>query len=180
MIRKLLLPALLVGLLGGCVTAGYQYRDGYYYGQPSVEYRYQDYGYYPYGYGYYPYGERYRYYNYYNNPYYSPYYGRYRYPYDYNHYRQPRPPVTGTPAPGPRPDDTDDTNPPPWRNLERRRIRDVTDQDELPARQRRSEPQAMTRQAPDRESRGDGSRMQQAVRRAQETRRRSSGDTQEP
>ena len=39
MIRKLLLPALLVGLLGGCVT-GYGYRDGYYYGQPSVEYRY--------------------------------------------------------------------------------------------------------------------------------------------
>ena len=80
MIRKLLLPALLVGLLGGCVT-GYGYRDGYYYGQPSVEYRYYDYGYpgggyYPYGYGYYPYG---RYYNYYGSPYYNPYYGRYPY-----------------------------------------------------------------------------------------------------
>ena len=49
MIRKLLLPALAVAMLGGCVTSGYEYRGDngdYYYGQPQVEYR--DYGY-PYG-----------------------------------------------------------------------------------------------------------------------------------
>ena len=80
MIRKLLLPALLVGLLGGCVT-GYGYHDGYYYGQPSVEYRYRDYGY-PYGY-YGPY--RYRH----ASPWgYRYYYG---YPYGYRHrYVYPR------------------------------------------------------------------------------------------
>jgi hypothetical protein len=178
MIRKLLLPALLVGLLGGCVTAGYGYRDGYYYGQPSVEYRYHDYGYYPYGYGYYPYGG-YGYYSY-NYPYYNPYYGRY--PYYYRH-RQPRPPVTGTPPPGPQPDDNDDHNPPPWRDLSRRRqVRDVSGR-ELPSQDRllpRAQPQVITRESPRRESSGEGSRMRQVIQRAQETRRRSSGEKQEP
>ena len=175
MIRKLLLPALLVGLLGGCVSAGYSYRDGYYYGQPSVDYRYYDYGYpggsYPYGYGYYPYGERYRYYNYYS-PY---YYGRY--PYYYNHHhRRPKPPVTGTPDrnPGPGPGHDRDGDRPPWRDLNRRR-RDEVAREAVPTR-----PQPQVRQAPRRESRGEGSSMGQVIRRAQETRRRSSSSSQEP
>lgn len=183
MIRKLLLPALLVGLLGGCVT-GYGYRDGYYYGQPSVEYRYHDYGYYPYGYGYYPYGERYRYYNYYSPYYGNPYYGHYGYPYYYNpYYRKPRPPVTGTPSTNPPPgDDRDDNNLPPWRDLDRRRrVRDPrplqAEGTLLPPRREPREPQ-MT--APRRESRSEGSPMRQIMQRAQETRRRNSGDTQEP
>jgi hypothetical protein len=176
MIRKLLLPALLVGLLGGCVSAGYSYRDGYYYGQPSVDYRYHDYGYpggyYPYGYGYYPYGERYRYYNYYS-PY---YYGRY--PYYYNHhYRRPRPPVTGTPTPTPNPDPQPghdrDGDRPPWRDLDRRRRGDIV-RDTLPSR-----PEPRVRQAPRRESRDEGSGMGQVMRRAQESRRRNSGGSQE-
>jgi hypothetical protein len=175
MIRKLLLPALLVGLLGGCVSAGYSYRDGYYYGQPSVDYRYYDYGYpggyYPYGYGYYPYGERYRYYNYYS-PY---YYGRY--PYYYNHHhRRPKPPVTGTPdpSPNPQPGHDRDGDRPPWRDLNRRR-RDEVAREAVPSR-----PQPQVRQAPRRESRGEGSSMGQVIRRAQETRRRSSSSSQEP
>jgi len=180
MIRKLLLPALFAGLLGGCVT-GYGYRDGYYYGQPSVEYRYYDYGYpgggyYPYGYGYYPYGERYRYYNYYGSPYYNPYYGRYPYYYNpYHRHPKPKPPVTGTPVPNPQPGhDRDDDRPPPWRDLNRRR-RDEVARDAVP-----SQPQPQVRQAPRRESRGEDSSMGQVIRRAQETRRRNSGDKQEP
>lgn len=53
--RKLLLPGLaltLGGLLGGCATS-YQYREGagdYYYGQPSVDYYDDGYGYGGYGY----------------------------------------------------------------------------------------------------------------------------------
>lgn len=176
MIRKLLLPALLVGLLGGCVSAGYSYRDGYYYGQPSVEYRYYDYGYgYPYSYGYYPYAGRYGYYNYYGYPY---RYGYYGYPY-YPHYRHrhPKPPTND--PPGSRPPHTDggDDNPPPWRDLNRRRRDDVAgrelrNQDTLQPRP--------PREAPRREVRGDDSRMGQAMKRTQETRRRQSGDVQEP
>jgi len=172
MIRKLLLPALLVGLLGGCVT-GYGYRDGYYYGQPSVEYRYYDYGY-PgyYGYGYYPYGERYRYYNYYGLPYYNPYYGRYPYYYNpYYHHHKPKPPVTGTPNPPPG-DHRDDDRPPPWRDLDRRRRGGVA-RDALP-----SQPQV--RPAPRRESRDEGSGMGRVIRRAQETRRGTSTGSREP
>lgn len=175
MIRKLLLPALLVGLLGGCVSYGY--RDGYYYGQPSVEYRYHDYGYgYPYQYGYYPYGERYRYYNSYGYPY---RYG-YGYPrygnYPYYPYRHPRP------HSGPRPPRLDDDNPPPWRDYDRRRRmgevagRALQAQGTIP-----SAPRTMTREAaPRREVRSEGSNMGQIMRRAQETRRRESSDTQEP
>ena len=182
MMRKLLLPALLVGLLGGCVT-GYGYRDGYYYGQPSVEYRYHDYGYpygyHPYGYGYYPYGERY-----YFNYYYSPYYGRYRHPYyPYYYYRHRKPPVTGTPGPDPRPGDTNDDDrgdrPPLWRDLNRRRVVDGT-----PLQQRRhapAQPRPEARPAaPPRENRADGSPMRQVMQRAKETRRRSSGAAREP
>lgn len=166
MIRKLLLPALLVGLLGGCVT-GYGYRDGYYYGQPSVEYRYYDYGY-PYysGYGYYHPYSRYPYYGY-------PYYNR-RPHYYYNpyYYHRQKPP---------RDHDDDNDRPPPWRDYDRRtRVEDalksrVRTQNTPPRDQPAATPM------PRRESRndGDGSRMQQALRRAQDTRRRS-GETQEP
>jgi hypothetical protein len=164
MIRKLLLPAALVGLPGGCVTADYSYRDGYYYGRPSVEYRYHDYGY-PYGYGYYPHGGRY--YGYYGYP----YYGRYCYPPHY-YYRVPqRPPVTGTPD-----HDDNDRRRPPWRDLDRSRTRPTTGG--VPLR----EPTVRTTPTPRPQTQartGDGSRVGQALRRASETRRRS-GDSQEP
>lgn len=181
MIRKLLLPALLVGLLGGCVT-GYGYRDGYYYGQPSVEYRYHDYGYpygpyshgyYPYGY-YYPYGVRYnRYYNYYPNY-------RYGYPnYYYRNHRKPRPPVTETPRPhhpvppsGPRPGHRDgDDNLPPWRDYTRRRRTEGT-----PGGLRAQTPPPSTpviRQPPRREARNDDSRAERSQRREERRRRLS-------
>lgn len=72
MIRKLLLPAMCAALLGGCVTAGYGYSDGYndggyYYGRPAARY----YGGASYGYGY---------------PYSSYYGGAYGYPYGYGGY----------------------------------------------------------------------------------------------
>lgn len=181
MIRKLLLPALLVGLLGGCVSYGY--RDGYYYGQPGVEYRYHDYGYYPYGYGYYPYGEGYRYYNYY-----SPYYGYYPYYYNPYYYRHRRPPVTGTPQPNPPPGDQhddDDTRLPPWRDLDRRRpVRDPrplqADGTSEPPRREPREPQIIPREPSRRESRNEGPPIRQFMPRTQETRRRNSSGAREP
>ena len=122
MFRKLLLPLAATALLAGCVTsAPYGYRDGaqgdYYYGAPSVEYRYRGaYGdpyYGPYRPGFslygsygYPYGR-----SYYGNPYYgNPYY---RYPYGYP-YGYPRPVYR------PRPDGNHSNRPDggPWRNLE--------------------------------------------------------------
>ncbi|TQD40893.1 hypothetical protein, partial [Marilutibacter aestuarii] len=130
MIRKLLLPALTVALLGGCVS-GYGYRPagsgGYYYGQPSVEYRY--YGGYGYPYG----GSRYGYYNY-NRPGWGyPYYG---YPGYY-----PRPPIVVRPPHRPdhphkpdhpgrpdrpdHPDVGDGGNRPPWRDLDNINRREV-------------------------------------------------------
>src|SRR5688572_3409380 len=72
MIRKLLLPLVAVALLGGCVSYGYSYRQGagdYYYGAPSVDYRYYS----PYSYG--------SPYSYYGGGY--SYYGPYRYGYPY-------------------------------------------------------------------------------------------------
>ena len=85
MIRKLLFPALLAGVLGGCVSAGYGYHDGYY-SVPNVELRvgYNAHGYYayPYLYGYYPYGGYYGHYRYYGYPYYGYPYG-YGYGYGY-------------------------------------------------------------------------------------------------
>ena len=135
MIRKLLLPAIAIALLGGCVTAGYGYRHDrgdYYYGQPSVDYRYygSPYGspYYRYGYpgyrGYpgYPYG----YGGYYGYPYQlSPGYPYYPYPY------RPRPPVVVVPRPDddpppPRIDDRDGRRP-PWRDLDNLRRRGDAD-----------------------------------------------------
>lgn len=87
MIRKLLIPALAALLLAGCITdygyRGYRGAGDYYYGRPSVEYRY--YGGYGGGYGgyyggwggYYPYAYPYRYG--YGYPY------RYAYPYRYGY-----------------------------------------------------------------------------------------------
>ncbi|HVR81251.1 MAG TPA: hypothetical protein VHF02_04085 [Luteimonas sp.] len=113
MVRKILLPALAIAMLGGCVTSGYQYRGGngdYYYGQPQVQYR--DYGS-PYGsmgygypggwsgsfgfqHGYGGYGFPYGGYGGYGYPYGG--YGGYGYPYGgyydpYRHYYPRRPPV---------------------------------------------------------------------------------------
>lgn len=133
MIRKLLLPLVAVALLGGCVTS-YSYRSGsgdYYYGAPSVEYRYSPSYYYggPYGYGYgYPYGyygrsvydyryhSPYRYRLYYTDPYRNHYYG---YP-----YRQPN---HAHRRPGSRPtvDPTPDGTRSPWRDFDRLRRRDT-------------------------------------------------------
>lgn len=153
MLRQLLLPLAASALLAGCVTTDpYGYRGGdrgdYYYGAPSVEYRYRgDPGYdYPYSgpyrsgfsiYGSYGYPRGY-YGSPYGNPYYGgysyPYYGGYGYPYQggYGHphpgYPQHRP--TQPPPPGtgyqPPPDTRDGG---PWRNLDdirRRRLGDTT------------------------------------------------------
>lgn len=115
MIRKLILPAIAVALLGGCVT-GYSYRQGsgdYYYGSPSVEYRY--YPTYPYGaygyYGPYRYADPYAYRGY---PY-RYYYGGYPYGYPYYYQR----PVRRVPRVDPTPDG--DTS--PWRRLDEARRR---------------------------------------------------------
>lgn len=123
MIHKLLLSALAVAALGGCVTP-YQYRGGngdYYYGQPAVEYR--DYGL-PYG----PYGSvgygvpggwsgNFGYqYGGYGVPY--GYYGGYYDPYVYYHphYYPRRPPVIvvqpQSPPPGSYDPGTTDGNDP--------------------------------------------------------------------
>ena len=132
MIRKLMIPALLAGLLGGCVTDSYSYREdgggGYYYGQPSVQYNYYDYGY---GYGW----------PYYGSPFYSgPFYGwnhfdrhwgyygfpfrHYGYPYPhYRHHRKPRPPSDGNPSPPDEiapPGSEDPVAGPAWRNQDSR------------------------------------------------------------
>lgn len=120
MIRKLLLPAIAVALLGGCMTSGYSYRQDrgdYYYGQPSTDYRH--YGS-PYGYGSGYYGGGYYGSGYYSNPYYygSPY-GYHRYPHGY--YRPPlviRPRPDGDHHPG-RNDHHDDNRKAPWRDYER-------------------------------------------------------------
>ena len=86
MIRKLLLPALLVSMLGGCATS-YYYRDagnggGYYYGDPSVDYNYYGgYGYYGYGWYGWPYHQW---------PYYSSWYGP-GYGFPYHHWGHPYP-----------------------------------------------------------------------------------------
>jgi hypothetical protein len=128
MIRKLLLPALAVAMLGGCVTSGYEYRGGngdYYYGQPQVEYR--DYGY-PYGrfgYGYpggwsgsfgwgYGYGDPYGYYGGYYDPW--RYYTPYRRPHHRDHHGDhDHDDSAGVPPTTPR--DDGDHRPPPWRDF---------------------------------------------------------------
>ena len=155
MLRKFLLPAVMAATLAGCAT-GYTYRSGngdYYYGQPSVEYRYYG-GYGPYGYG-----------RYYGNGYYgsigygySPYgygWGRPYYGYPYNGWYRPLPPRGhgghhdhdhdddhdgdhggGGHHPGPRPDHGGrDDKLPPWRNLGQRPRNPDPDYDTPGARQ---------------------------------------------
>ena len=136
MIRKVLMPAVAMALLGGCVTPyPYQYTGGsgdYYYGQPYVEYR--DYGGYYGGLGYgYPYGwyGSVGFGGYYGYPFYGPYrywgggypywggYGGYGYPYTWRYYPDHRP------GGGHHHDDDHsdggghpDRPQPPWRNLD--------------------------------------------------------------
>lgn len=118
MIRKLILPAVAIALLGGCVT-GYSYRQGsgdYYYGAPAVEYRYYP----PYPYGAYGYYGPYRYadpYSYWYRGYPYGYRSGYGYPYGYpySHYYHRRP-VRQT---DPTPDDSTS----PWRRLDELRRR---------------------------------------------------------
>lgn len=141
MIRKLLLPLVAVALLGGCMTSGYSYRQGngdYYYGAPSVEYRY--YSPYPYAspysyYGGHYYSGPYRYgypYGYYGYPYADPYYGA-----GYYHYGTPR-----RPSADPTPDRTRS----PWRDLEQLRRRSLVDP--TPQRTGKPMPRLQPRRAP--------------------------------
>ena len=118
------LPVAAAMLLAGCVTSGYGYREdrggGYYYGQPSVEYR--EVSSYPYGaygpYDYYgPYGSyRYAYPTPYGYSYYG--YGGYGYPYRY----VPRYYVPRTRTVDPTPDRPRS----PWRDIDELRRRQRT------------------------------------------------------
>jgi hypothetical protein len=135
MIRKVLLPALAMAMLGGCVTSGYEYRGGngdYYYGHPQVVYR--DYGY-PYGgfgYGYpggwsgsfgwgYGYGDPYGFYGGYYDPwrYYTPYRRPHHRDHDHHgdhHGGHHDDDDAGVPPTDPR---DDGHRPPPWRDFVR-------------------------------------------------------------
>lgn len=161
MMRRLLVPLVAAGLLAGCVTGAYTHRGtnggDYYYGRPSVDYRYHGapYGYHPYGGLHFGYGT-----GYYGHPYYGGL--RYGYPfYGYPYYGQPyyyRPRVIQ-----PRPDDGTrrDDRPPPWRDFGARR-RLSPDPGGL---------QTMREPEPMRPSRSDGgSRMESLMRRAAEGR----------
>lgn len=171
MIRRLLVPLAATALLAGCVTsAPYGYRgDGqgdYYYGAPTVEYRYHDM--YP-GYGD-PYYGPYRPglsvwggYGYYGRPYYGPYYGNpyYRYPYYGNpYYGYPRT------TPRPRPSTTNPPDGGPWRNLDevvrRRRQADGGGGTTIPTP---SVPQPQFTPMPRVGDDGSGSAMGQVIRR---------------
>ena len=172
MIRKLLLPAVAIALLGGCMTGGYSYRQDrgdYYYGNPGTDYRYYD----PYG----RYSDRYYGSGYYGSGYYSRYYGHpgyYRYPYGYHRYPNGyyRPPVVVRP----RPDDghdgggqhRDDDRKAPSRNLDRlQRERINRTPTPIVQQQRRPQPAAVARPAPTPAARErGGSRMEQVMRRA--------------
>lgn len=180
-ILKTVIALVATGLLAGCVTGDYTYRNGargdYYYGQPRTEYRYHDYGgyggYYPYG-GAFHYGLRYGYGYPYGYPYHRghrgyPYYGgHYGYPYHYPY--RPRPPLVirpprpdgNSPPPQHRPDSR-----PPWRNLdELRRRQQAQGGNDQP----RMVVPARPTVAP---HRSDDSRMEQIIRRSSEGRGRS-------
>lgn len=127
MIRKLILPAVAIALLGGCMTGGYSYRQDrgdYYYGQSRADYGYygSPYGYPSYGYGY-PGYSGYLGYSYGFGSFGYPYqpYPRY-YTYPYRPYPYYRPPVVVVPRPGVKPPrhDRDDRRRPPWRDLDNR------------------------------------------------------------
>lgn len=125
MLRNFLLPALAAATLAGCAT-DYAYRGGnggdYYYGQPRVEYRYNDpYGYFgAYGYGSYAPGY---YYDRFGRLVYGNPYGYYGYPYGQGGWwYRPRPPHGHGGDHGGQPHDDDaDRNDrkPPWRDLGR-------------------------------------------------------------
>jgi len=170
MIRKLLLPALAVAVLSGCMTSGYTYRQDrgdYYYGQPSTEYRYHGS---PYGY----YGN-----GYYGSGYYSRYYGYpgyYRYPYGYGRYPYGyyRPPVVIRPGHGgghhdggDDHHDRDDDREAPWRDIGRLQ-RERLERSTPVVPQRAPRPAASVRPAPPPRATRDrgGSRMEQIMRRA--------------
>ena len=166
MIRKLLLPALAVAVLGGCMTGGYSYRQDrgdYYYGQPGVDYRHYNNG--PYGNGYYN--------GYYGNSYYYrgyPYYG-YGHGYGNGYYRPPvvivRPRPDGD---GHQDNDRDDDQKAPWRDYDRLK-RERIERSPVVQRAPMSTPvRPATRPAapaprPRSVERG-GSRMEQVIRRA--------------
>lgn len=188
MIRTLLFPIAAAALLAGCVTGDYAHRGpqgsgDYYYGRPSVDYRYHD----PYGYG--PYGPGYGYYGrtrfhgslhygypfygragfghpYYGHPYYrNPYYG---YPY--------RPPVIVQPRPDdgqPRVDRGD--RPPPWRDINARRRMDGPSPGGIDSI-RTPEPARPVREV----RREGGSRMEQIMRSGRESPNRPVSSEVEP
>lgn len=159
MLRKLLIPLAATTLLAGCVTAPYEYRGhgdgGYYYGAPSVEYRY-----------------RYADPGYYGAPYYGPYrpglsvWGSYGYPYYYGPYGYPR---YGYPVyrhPRPRPDSNATPRPEggPWRNPDEIRRRRGIDGAPPPPGPQPSAIAPPPRPAAARG--GEGSRMGELIRRA--------------
>ena len=173
MIRKLVLPALAAALLAGCVTDYGAYGGGVYggyYGNPSVEFRY-DSGYlmYPSGYG--GYGTYCYPYRYYGAPYgYGGYGGYYGYPYYrpsypyYRPYQGHRPPGVHPRPHGPYPPQhrRDDDRRPPWRNYDELRRRPMPDGGGAAAQSRAPMPVAPLAEPRER----GGSRMEQTVRRA--------------
>ncbi|GAB1595075.1 hypothetical protein [Lysobacter claricitrinus] len=129
MIRKLLLPLAATALLAGCVAVPYGYRaddhGDYYYGSPSVEYRYHDaWPYYGFGYpGYYgPYRSGFSFYGYYGGGYPGygyPGYGYYGYPrygYPYRYTYPSYHPHNGDPHNGGHPGNVNRPDGGPWRN----------------------------------------------------------------
>ncbi|CAA9309122.1 MAG: hypothetical protein AVDCRST_MAG71-573 [uncultured Lysobacter sp.] len=177
MIRKLLVPLVAAGLLAGCVTGAYTHRGAngadYYYGRPSVDYRYHGgpYGYHPYGsmrfgygsgyYGRHPYyGSLYHGYPFYGYPGYgSPYYGNPYYGYPY------RPPVVIQPRPGDGVRGDSDGRRAPWRDLGGRRRMEGPDPGGLQTMRSPEPPREM--RAP--RSSDGGSRMERMMRRGAES-----------
>lgn len=165
MVRKLLLPALAILLLGGCVSTGYGYRSAprgdYYYGHPTTDYRYHgDFRYSSGGYGYWPHRG------------YSNWYSPYRYPGYYYGYPGYRPPIVVHPRPDNGHDrPNQDRDRAPWRDLDRIR------QDRTPTVERRplstaprpavQRPASPAPRPPVNRGGNDrGSRMGQAIRKA--------------
>jgi len=161
MVRKLLLPALAVLLLGGCVSTGYGYRNAprgdYYYGHPTTDYRYYGDIRYGRGYGYWPHRG------------YSGWYRPYGYPGYYHGYPGYRPPIVVRPHPdNDRP--RQDRDRAPWRDLDRIR------QERTPTVERRplstaprpavQRPAVQPRPPVNRGGNDRGSRVGQAIRKA--------------
>lgn len=186
MINKLILPAVATVLLSGCMT-GYNYRHArgagdYYYGQPSVDYRYHGSPYGRYGYGPYGYGS-YGYRGYYG-------YGGYGYPYYPGYYWRPHPDY-GDHDDGDHEPRPDNDNPPPWRDLGDLRMRKSGNTPPQRVAPTRSAPQVPRRvvtprptprpsiQAPRSQSRGD-SRMERMINSARRGGRDSDAGERKP